>query len=77
MSGGGMGLRWQDWLDDFEDFMKGSQITDPEQCLIALRNLVRKEAGQIIKELPQGTATSYHEVQEALNKRFQHKKNRL
>ena len=53
----------------------GSQIKDPEQCLLALRNLVGKEVGQIIKELPPGIATSYQEVREALNKRFQHKKN--
>ncbi|KAJ1113426.1 hypothetical protein NDU88_001672 [Pleurodeles waltl] len=55
--GGGMGCRWQDWLEDFKDFMKGSQVTDPVQQLIALRNLIGKEVGQIIKELPTNTAS--------------------
>ncbi|KAJ1203403.1 hypothetical protein NDU88_007190 [Pleurodeles waltl] len=52
VSGGGMGLRWQDWLEDFEDFMKGSQVTDLVQQIIALCNLIGEEVGQIIKELP-------------------------
>ena len=61
--GSGMGLRWQHWLGDFEEFMKGSQITNPEQHLIALRNLVGKEVGQqIIKELPPDIVKSYQEV---------------
>ncbi|KAJ1176734.1 hypothetical protein NDU88_002001 [Pleurodeles waltl] len=50
-SGEGMGLHWQDWLEDFEHFMKGSQVTDAVQQFIASRNLIGKEIGQIIKEL--------------------------
>ncbi|KAJ1090495.1 hypothetical protein NDU88_003627 [Pleurodeles waltl] len=72
VSGGGMGLHWQDWL---EDFMKGSQVTDPVQQLIALRNLNGTEVGQIIKELPADMASSYQGVPEALNREFLHKRN--
>ncbi|KAJ1117524.1 hypothetical protein NDU88_005723 [Pleurodeles waltl] len=70
-----MGLRLQDWLKDFEDFMKGSQVTDPVQQLIALRNIIGKEVGQIIKELQKHTLLSYQEVREALTRNFFHKRN--
>ncbi|KAJ1216566.1 hypothetical protein NDU88_004167 [Pleurodeles waltl] len=75
VSGRGVGLRWQNWLKDFEDFMKRSQFTDPAQQLIVLRNLIGKEVGQIIKELPTDTASSYQGVRNALNRKFLHKRN--
>ncbi|KAJ1101195.1 hypothetical protein NDU88_006267 [Pleurodeles waltl] len=55
--------------------MKGSQVTDPVQQLIGLRNLTGKEVGQIIKELATDTASSYQGVHEALNTEFLHKRN--
>ncbi|KAJ1110939.1 hypothetical protein NDU88_008285 [Pleurodeles waltl] len=72
VSGEGMGLCWQDCLEDFEDFMKESQDTDPAQQFIALHNLIGKEVGQIIKELLTDPASSYQEVCEALNRKFLH-----
>ncbi|KAJ1203427.1 hypothetical protein NDU88_007213 [Pleurodeles waltl] len=75
VSGGGMGLRWQDWLEVFEDFMKGSQVTDLVQQIIVPRNLVGEEVGQIIKELPTDTASSYQGVLEVLKRKFLHKRN--
>ncbi|KAJ1188386.1 hypothetical protein NDU88_005147 [Pleurodeles waltl] len=54
---------------------KGSQVTDPVQQLIALRNLSGKEVRQIIKELPTDMPSSYQEVHEALNRKFLHKRN--
>ncbi|KAJ1192485.1 hypothetical protein NDU88_001792, partial [Pleurodeles waltl] len=75
VSGGGLGLRWQDWLEDFRVFMKGSQVTDPVQQLIALHTLIGKEVGQIIKELPTDTASSYQGVSEALSRNLFHKRN--
>ncbi|KAJ1105521.1 hypothetical protein NDU88_002927 [Pleurodeles waltl] len=73
--GGGMGLHWQDWLEDFKDFMKGSQVTDPVQQLIVLCNLIGKEVGQIIKELLTDTASSYQVAREVINRKFHHKMN--
>ncbi|KAJ1097393.1 hypothetical protein NDU88_002513 [Pleurodeles waltl] len=55
--------------------MKGSQVTDPVQQLIALHNLIGKEVEQIIKELPTDTASSYQGVRKALNRKFLHKSN--
>ncbi|KAJ1163683.1 hypothetical protein NDU88_004137 [Pleurodeles waltl] len=75
VSGGGMGLHWQDWLEDFENFMKGSQVTDPVQQLIVLCNLIGKEVGQVIKELPTDTASSYSGVRKVLNRKCLHKRN--
>ncbi|KAJ1184269.1 hypothetical protein NDU88_001077 [Pleurodeles waltl] len=71
----GMGLRWQDWLEDFKDFMKGSQVSDPAQQLIALPNLNGKEFGQYNKELMVDTVSSYQGAREALNRKFFQEKN--
>ena len=54
--------------------MKGLHVKDTEQHLIALCNLVGKDVGQIIKELPADSMTSYQEMREALNKKFLHNK---
>ncbi|KAJ1109809.1 hypothetical protein NDU88_007167 [Pleurodeles waltl] len=70
-----MGLGRKDWLEYFEDFMKGPQVTDPGQQLIALRNLFGKEVGQIIKELLTDSPFSYQDWREALNSNFLHKRN--
>ncbi|KAJ1081631.1 hypothetical protein NDU88_001809 [Pleurodeles waltl] len=70
-----MGLHWQDWLEDFEDFIKGSKVTDSVQQLTALGNLIGKDIGQVIKELQTDTASSYQWIRKALNRKFLHKWN--
>ncbi|KAJ1115493.1 hypothetical protein NDU88_003717 [Pleurodeles waltl] len=75
VSGGSMDLCWQDWMEDFEDSMKGSQVIDPAQQLIALCNLIGKEVGQINKELSIDTASYYQRIRKALNGKFLHKRN--
>lgn len=55
--------------------MKGPRVADPDQQLIALRNMVGKDVGQIIKELPPAGSASYAAVREALNRKFLPKRN--
>ncbi|KAJ1113847.1 hypothetical protein NDU88_002088 [Pleurodeles waltl] len=62
-------------VEGFKDFMKGSQVTHPVQQLIALRNLIGTEVGQIIKELLTDTASTYQGVCEVLYRKFLHKRN--
>ncbi|KAJ1192780.1 hypothetical protein NDU88_002086 [Pleurodeles waltl] len=56
----------------FEDFMKGAQVTEPEQRLIALRNLVDKDVGQIIKYI-----NDIEEMTRLKNQKNTHKRWRL
>ncbi|KAJ1142779.1 hypothetical protein NDU88_009092 [Pleurodeles waltl] len=70
----GIGLRWQEWLGDFEDLMKGSQVVDPFQQLITLQNLIGKDVVQIIMELTPDVTSLYQDIREALNRKFLHKR---
>ncbi|XP_078520471.1 uncharacterized protein LOC144785447 [Lissotriton helveticus] len=74
-TGGSMGPKWQEWLEDFEDYLEGSKVTVEKDKLIALQNLAGREISKLIKDLPAADTGTYDKVRDALNKRFLHKKN--
>ncbi|KAJ1111275.1 hypothetical protein NDU88_008611 [Pleurodeles waltl] len=64
-------------LSDAHTQVTDAQIryADAQTQLIVIRNIIGKEVGQIIEELPTDTASSYQGVSEALNRKFLHRRN--